>query len=238
MSKTVWVKNVVDSYSFPGSLVYFANAFVIHSVLSPPLHFFIPPLQIVCYGSIHSTEWIHSKRSTETNLIEFLHHLFINIDSPSCDFLMAFYIDFKKAFDKVNHERLIEKLSSLGIGGACLKLLISYLTNRKQTVRINGTISTVLSVISGVPQGSVLGPLLFLVFINDLPNCSMSDSFGYADDFKIVGTNPVAINIDIRRIWKWCQSNLMEINLSKVNACGWRASAQSACQISVLEALQ
>ena len=167
-----------------------------------------------------SQHGFRSKRSTETNLIEFLHHLFINIDSRSCDFLMAFYIDFKKAFDKVNHERLIEKLSSLGIGGACLKLLNSYLTNRKQTVRINGTISTVLSVISGVPQGSVLGPLLFLVFINDLPNCSMSDSFGYADDFKIVGTNPVAINIDIRRIWKWCQSNLMEINLSK-SKCLW-----------------
>ena len=113
---------------------------------------------------------------------------------------MAVYIDFKKAFDKVNHERLIEKLSSLVIGRARLKLLINYLKNRKQTVRINGTISTVLSVISGVPQGSVLGPLLFLVCINDLPNCSMSDAFGYADDFKIVGTNPVAINIDIRRI--------------------------------------
>ena len=72
----------------------------------------------------------------------------------------------------------------------------------------------------GVSHGSVHGPLLFLVFINDLPNCSMSDSFGYADDFKIVGTNPVAIIKDIRRIWKWCQSNLMEINLSK-SKCLW-----------------
>ena len=177
-----------------------------------------------------SQHGFRSKRSTETNLIEFLHHLFINIDSPSCDFLVAFYIDFKKAFDKVNHERLIEKLSLLGIGAACLKLLISYLKNRKQTVRINGTISTVLSVISGVPQGSVLGSLLFLVFINDLPNCSMSDSFGTADDFKIVGTNPVAINIDIRRVWIWCQSNLMKINLSK-SKCLWLKGVGTVRQI-------
>ena len=175
-----------------------------------------------------SQHGFRSKKSTLTNLIEFLHHLFINVDSSDCDFLMVFYIDFKKAFDKVNHERLIEKLSSLGIGEACLKLLISYLKDRKQTVRINGTISTVLSVISGVPQGSVLGPLLFLVFINDLPDCSMSDSFGYADDFKIVGTNPVAINIDIRRIWKWCQSNLMEINLSK-SKCLWLKGDGTVC---------
>ena len=66
----------------------------------------------------------------------------------------------------------------------------------------------------------VLQGVIFLVFINDLPKCSMSDSFGHADDFKIVGTNPVAINIDIWRIWKWCQSNLIEINLSK-SKCLW-----------------
>ena len=162
-----------------------------------------------------SQHGLRSKSSTQTNLIEFVHQLFIKVDSSSLDLLMALYIVFKKAFDKMNDERLTEKLFSLGIGRACLGLLISYLKNRKQTVRIKGSISTVLNVISGVPQGSAFGPLLFLVFTNDLPICSMSDSYGYADDFKIVETNPVVLNIDIRRIWKWCQSNLMEINLSK-----------------------
>ena len=82
-------------------------------------------------------------------------------------------------------------------------------------MRLNDTISGELEVFSGVPQGSILGPLFFLVFINDLPSCVMSATFGYADDYKIVRDNPLTLNIDVRRLWRWCEENFMSMNLPK-----------------------
>ena len=95
------------------------------------------------------------------------------------------YLDFRKAFDKVPHPELLHKLRNNGISGTLLKWFSNYLMNRKQLVSINGNHSTILPVSSGVPQGSILGPLLFLVYINDLPqyvdNCKV---FLFADDTK------------------------------------------------------
>ena len=81
------------------------------------------------------------KRSTITNLIEYLHEIDSCLESENCSYLNIFYIDFEKAFDKVTHELLIQKLAALGIGGNCLNLLRSYLYKRKQTVRLNDTVS-------------------------------------------------------------------------------------------------
>ena len=95
---------------------------------------------------------------------------------------------------------IIEKIKSFGFTGLCLKLLKNYLTDRKQTVRIGQAVFEPLPLHSGVPQGSILGPLMFILYINDLPDCAMSASFDYTDDYKIVCNDPLILNIDAKRI--------------------------------------
>ena len=173
-------------------------------------------LTLIVYPTLASAQHgFRPKRSIITNLIEYLLEIYSCLESENCSYLNIFYIDFEKAFDKVTHELLIQKLAALGIGGNCLNLLRSYLYKRKQTVRLNDTVLDELEVFSGVPQGSILGPLFFLVFINDLPSCVMSKSFGYADDYKIVGDNPLTLNIDVRKLWRWCDENFMSMDLGK-----------------------
>ena len=95
------------------------------------------------------------------------------------------YLDFSKAFDSVPHIRLLVKLQAHGIKGKLLNWIQSFLTNRKQRVIINGSQSDESAVISGVPQGSVLGPLLFLIYVSDIPGAISSSSLLFADDTKL-----------------------------------------------------
>ena len=120
------------------------------------------------------------------------HQLLIFIDKllkAKSDKMMAdvIYLDFRKAFDSVPHAKLLSKLRSYGITGKLWEWFKAYLTNQVQYVCINNVLSHSVSVTSGVPQGSILGPLLFALYINDLPNClSSALPFIYADDTKCI----------------------------------------------------
>ena len=119
-----------------------------------------------------------------TNLLECLNDWTSNFDIPNTG-TDIIYTDFKKAFDSVPHRRLLLKTSSYGIRGKMLKWLTSFLSNRKQRVVLNGTPSEWSDVISGVPQGTILGPILFLLYVNDIPERIQSTAELFADDCKI-----------------------------------------------------
>ena len=128
------------------------------------------------------------------------------------------YTEFEKVFDKVDQGILIDKLYSLGIRGKLIKLIYNYVTKRTQCVKIKDCLSQSFYVTSGVPQGSILGPLFFLVMINDLPSvCNHSTSFLYADDAKLIqiGTLNAEIQNDLNNIFTWTQQNQIAFNASK-----------------------
>ena len=155
-------------------------------------------------------------RSTITQLLLFLSEAYYANEKNNE--LYAFYLDFAEAFDTLPHHLILTKLRHFGIGGNLLKLIHSYLIGRKQFVEINRTSSTLRVNISGVPQGSILGLLLFLVSIDNSPNsCSESLMFLFADDGKSTSSDLPALERDFHSCLRWGQENLMTFNLSKTN---------------------
>ena len=131
------------------------------------------------------------------------------------------FIDLQKAFDTVNHD-IVDKLSYYGIRGTSNQWFKSYLCNRKQYVSIGGFNSDTMNVKHGVPQGSVLGPLLFLIYINDLYKClAYSTAFHFADDTNVLVVSKTQkemqkhINLDLKLLHKWLTANKISLNCAK-----------------------
>ena len=133
-------------------------------------------------------------------------------------------IDFSAAFDRVNHRGILYKLCSVGIGGSVLSLLTQFLTNRSQHVLVDGCRSKLVDVVSGVPQGSVLGPLLFLLYTSELFSILENKLIGYADDSTLMAVVPSpgarvavaeSLNRDLSRVSEWCNLWGMKLNAGK-----------------------
>ena len=162
------------------------------------------------------------KHSTGHALISMTEEIRNTIDNGN--YGCGVFIDLKKAFDTVNHSILLKKLEHYGIRGVALDWFCSYLSNRKQYVSVNGHISETLQIRCGVPQGSVLGPLLFLIYINDLPSVSKCLTFYlFADDTNIyfeasdLFTLQKVVNRELRHVKKWLDANKLALNVDKTN---------------------
>ena len=125
-----------------------------------------------------------TKRSTITQFLENLDKIYSNNETNLES--LSIYFDFCKAFDQVGYQILLRKLAKFGFDYAFLELFSSYLSDRTQIVMIEITSSSIGYVTSGVPQGSVLGPLLFVLFLNDVPNALLTSNYYlFADDSKL-----------------------------------------------------
>ena len=147
-------------------------------------------------------------RSCLTNMLCFLEEItkWIDVGSP----VDIIYLDFQKAFGKVPHQRLLLKLKAHGIGDSITDWIEQWLTDRRQRVVVDGEVSNWKSVLSGVPQGSVLGPILFLIYINDLDDSITSNVLKFAGDTKLfrkVNTDGDKQHLqnDLDRLVKWSE---------------------------------
>ena len=161
----------------------------------------------------------HSTAHTLTSLTEKIKQ---TVDDGK--FGCGIFIDLKKAFDTLNHSILLKKIEHYGVRGIPLDWFKSYLTNRKQYLSVRGNISETMEVGCGVPQGSVLGPLLFLIYINDLSKVSKKLTFFlFADDTNIYYESQdlteiqKTVNKELKKVCKWLDSNCLALNISKTN---------------------
>ena len=154
-------------------------------------------------------------KSITTNLIESVDIITKSLNNN--EFVDAIYLDFEKAFDTVPHYRLVTKLKAYGISGKLLNWIESFLLNRQQRVSHNNYTSDWREVLSGVPQGSVLGPLLFTIYINDMPELAVTPIKLFADDTKLFGksTSSQDTQYDLNKLASWSDSWLQRFNFNK-----------------------
>ena len=148
--------------------------------------------------------------------------------------LDCIYLGFKKVFDSVPHERLLSKLDAYGIGGPLKAWAKDFLLDTKQRVVVNGKLSSWSLVLSGIPQGSVLGPILFVIFINDLPDQIRSTVKIFADGTKIFRAlhdpeDYSYLQDDLDRLVEWSQLRQLHFNDSKCKVLHMGNSNPSHC---------
>ena len=148
----------------------------------------------------------------------------ISMAADKSEFSIGIFIDLSKAFDTLNHDILLQKLEHYGIRGIALDWFKSYLSNRKQCVTLNGVTSSLRPITHGVPQGSILGPLLFILYINDIVNCSDLLLFIlFADDTNLfclcddIWKLKKIVNSELANVSNWFRAHKLSLNTKKTN---------------------
>lgn len=205
---------------------------VISKILEHILH-----EQLFEYLSINKLLYDHqygfrTNHSTEFAMMELHHSLLKLMDKTASDYPFSIFMDLSKAFDTLDHSILCNKLSYYGLDDSAVELFRSYLSNRKQLVLFNDTYSDFANISTGVPQGSVLGPLLFLIYINDLHFATSKFSvLSYADDttltssYNIFSNEPdpiLAINDELQKVSDWLKINKLSLNIGKTKIIRFR----------------
>ena len=157
-----------------------------------------------------------SKHSTVDALIEITE----NIRSGTDEEFTSIKLNFRKAFDTINHYRLLEKLSQCGVGGVVNKWFQSYLRNRKQAVFVNDKWSNFQPINCGVPQGSILGPSLFIIYINDFPKCCpYVTTYFFADDANLICSKKKSLTScldkELLNVPSWMSLSMLALNIPK-----------------------
>ena len=173
------------------------------------------------FNIINNCQFGFRKGHSTNHLISlFTDHVASALDSKMpC---LGVFLDLSKAFDTINHEILLKKLFNYGIRGTVYYWFKSYLSGRSQQVEFNGITSSIKSISSSVPQGSILAPLLFIIYVNDLPNClAYSKSLSFADDTTIILKDKNIDNLyknankELKNIDNWLIANKLFLNISK-----------------------
>jgi hypothetical protein len=211
--------NLIDNYR-PVSLLASISK-VVEKVVYTQLYNYMH-LNKLLFDSQYGFRLDHS---TELACLEFTDQIQHTLDTNKN--AVTIFMDLSKAFDTLDHSIIISKLKFYGIRGTELSFFESYLYNRKQFVSVNSANSDIASISCGVPQGSVLGPLLFLIFMNDIPSSSNAFKFIlYADDTTLIskldfshGNNRVInntnLNKQLNQVYEWLTSNNLIVNIKK-----------------------
>ena len=160
-----------------------------------------------------------AKHSTEHAILQLTNQILQSFDKDL--FTIGVFIDLSKAFDTVDHKILLKKLSFYGVKNNNLKWFKSYLSNRKQYISTDNCNTDMENICCGIPQGSILGPLLFLIFVNDLPQATLLDPIMFADDTNLFYSNQDInslyefVNKELVNINTWFQANKLSLNASK-----------------------
>ena len=177
-----------------------------------------------------------SRHSTMSELLNHYHHIVNALDNN--DYIDVVMLDYSKAFDKVSHPLLLKKLRNIGINGKLGAWIGHFLLKRRQRVKVNGILSDIIEVMSGVPQGSILGPLLFLIYINNLYSVVKNSNVSiYADDTKLSKhvsnySDHTDLQLDLNAVYDWSKNNCMSFNTEKLELIRFTSCHSTIMQFS------